>query len=109
MTCLLCAGAPLRESPAPDGSPLSCPAPRSKPGGSAAPLGTVGKSPQNVPLDGVAGASARREHQRRQAKRDAAVRTKHPRVGGLILALTDEPQSPKAWEHGAVGEERLAQ
>jgi hypothetical protein len=35
------------------------------------------------------------------------VRARHPRLGGLILAATDEPQSTRTWEHGAVGEERL--
>jgi hypothetical protein len=35
------------------------------------------------------------------------VRAAHPRVGGLILALTDEPQSTKAWAQGAEGERLL--
>jgi hypothetical protein len=57
---------------------------------------------------GTAGASARREHERRVAKRDARIRAAHPRLGGLILAISDEPQSTRAWECGAVGEEKLA-
>jgi hypothetical protein len=36
------------------------------------------------------------------------VRAAHPRVGGLLLALTDEPQSTSAWDRGARGEELLA-
>ena len=61
------------------------------------------------PVDGgKAGASARREHQRRVAKREERVRSAHPRLGGVILALTDEPQSTRAWQRGAVGEEKLA-
>lgn len=56
---------------------------------------------------GTAGASARREHQRRQAKREERIRTKHPKLGGLILALSDDPQSTTAWDTGALGEERL--
>ncbi|WP_345545773.1 nuclease-related domain-containing protein, partial [Microbacterium jejuense] len=32
----------------------------------------------------------------------------HPKLGGFILALTDDPQSTKAWERGAIGEEVLA-
>jgi hypothetical protein len=56
---------------------------------------------------GTAGASARREHQRRHAKREARVRAKHPKLGGLILALSDDPQSTTAWDTGALGEERL--
>lgn len=60
------------------------------------------------PVDaGVPGASARRESARRKTNRDERIRAKHPKLGGLILALSDEPQSTKAWDTGAVGEERL--
>lgn len=55
----------------------------------------------------VAGASARREHERRVAARQERVRQRHPRLGGLILALSDDPQTTRAWATGAVGEERL--
>ncbi|RYB95753.1 NERD domain-containing protein [Nocardioides oleivorans] len=54
-----------------------------------------------------AGSSARREFERRKAAREQRIRDKHPRLGGLILALSDEPQSTTAWNAGAVGEERL--
>jgi hypothetical protein len=60
------------------------------------------------PEAGTAGASARREHDRRAAKREAGIRAAHPRVGGFILALTDEPQHVQAWARGARGEELLA-
>ncbi len=56
---------------------------------------------------GAAGSSARREYERRSAKREARIRDAHPRLGGLILALTDEPQSTTAWASGARGEELL--
>jgi hypothetical protein len=56
---------------------------------------------------GNAGASARREFERRKARREERVRTKHPKLGGLILALSDDPQSTRAWDRGALGEERL--
>ena len=56
---------------------------------------------------GVAGGSARAEHERRVAKHEARVRERHPRLGGLILALADEPQHARAWKTGAVGEERV--
>jgi hypothetical protein len=56
---------------------------------------------------GTPGASARREFERRQGKREERIRTKHPKLGGLILALSDDPQSTKAWDVGAVGEERV--
>jgi Nuclease-related domain len=63
------------------------------------------------PIDvGVAGASARREYERRAAKRDAEVRSRWgDRVGGLVLKLTVEPQSTRAWAIGARGEEKLAE
>ena len=57
---------------------------------------------------GTAGASARREHQRRKDKREAGIRQAHPHLGGLILALSDDPQSTQAWAVGARGEELLA-
>lgn len=52
---------------------------------------------------GAAGSSARREYERRSAKREARIREAHPRLGGLILALTDEPHSTTAWARGARG------
>jgi len=59
--------------------------------------------------ENVAGTSARREYDRRKASRERRVRAKYPKLGGLILALTDEPQSTRAWHQGAIGEELLAQ
>lgn len=56
---------------------------------------------------GTAGASARREFERRKQQREQRVREKHPKIGGLLLALTADPQSTTAWDTGAVGEERL--
>lgn len=70
--------------------------------------------PENAEVDetglvdsGPAGASARREFERRKAKREDAIRTKHPKLCGLILALSDDPQSTKSWGVGAKGEERF--
>ena len=57
---------------------------------------------------GVAGASAQREFERRQARRQARVRGRLGNfVGGVVLAVTDEPQSTRAWERGAAGEREL--
>ena len=56
---------------------------------------------------GTAGASARREFERRKAKREQRIRTQHPRIGGFLLAISEERQSTTAWDTGAVGEERL--
>jgi hypothetical protein len=60
-----------------------------------------------VAESGTAGASARREFERRKAKREDRIRTKHPTLGGLILAVSNEQQSTTAWDIGALGEERL--
>jgi hypothetical protein len=60
-----------------------------------------------APAAGTPGGSARREFDRRRQARERRIRAKHPKLGGLILALGDEPQSTTAWDTGAVGEERL--
>jgi hypothetical protein len=61
-----------------------------------------------MPDPRTAGASARDEHARRKASRERRAREKHPRIGGLLLALQDEPQHQKAWGRGAAGEEQVA-
>lgn len=55
---------------------------------------------------GTPGASARREFERRGKRREERIRAAHPKLGGLIHALTDDPRSTTAWDVGAVGEER---
>lgn len=55
-----------------------------------------------------AGASAQRKGDRLSAKRQERIRAAHPRLGGLILALSDDPRSTKAWQRGAEGERRVA-
>ena len=50
---------------------------------------------------GNAGGSARAENERRIKRREERVTKRFPRAGKYILALTDEPQSTKAWEVGA--------
>ncbi len=57
---------------------------------------------------GTAGASARREHERRKANREQRTRDAHPHIGGLLLALNDAPTQEQAWARGARGEERVA-
>jgi hypothetical protein len=56
---------------------------------------------------GTAGASALREFERRKQKRETRIRTEHPRLGKLILAISDEPTSTRVWQTGAVGEQQL--
>jgi hypothetical protein len=42
---------------------------------------------------GIPAASARSEFERRRATREDRIRAPHPKLGGLILALSDDPQS----------------
>lgn len=56
---------------------------------------------------GTPGASARREFERRKAKREQQIRSQHPRLGDFLLAISEERQSTTAWDTGARGEERL--
>lgn len=51
--------------------------------------------------------SARREYERRKAKDEEKLREKWGRHGGLAVALSDERQSTKALDRGAIGEELL--
>lgn len=53
---------------------------------------------------GTAGGSALAEYERRAARREQRIRAKHPVLGGLILAVSDEPQDVRAWKTGAAGE-----
>lgn len=52
-----------------------------------------------------AGASARREYERRKAKDEARIRARWGRLGGVAVALSDERPSTTAWRAGAAGEE----
>lgn len=62
----------------------------------------------NVDL-GVPGRSAEREFERRHSGRAERVKKRFgPRLGGVILALSSDPQSTEAWERGAEGERALA-
>jgi hypothetical protein len=58
---------------------------------------------------GEAGASAAREWTRRHERREAAVRGRHKRLGGLLLALSSDPQSTTAWVVGARGEQLIGE
>ncbi|WP_235522257.1 nuclease-related domain-containing protein [Cellulomonas sp. Root137] len=67
-------------------------------------------TPSGPPVieSGVAGASAQREHARRAAKREDRIRAAHPKLGGLMLALSGDPQTTRVWSTGAVGEQIVA-
>lgn len=62
------------------------------------------------PIDvGVAGASARAEHERRRANRQQRSQAKYGKFVAAALELREPPQHEQAWARGAAGEERLAQ
>ena len=59
--------------------------------------------------EGVAGRSAATRHDRLVARREERVTGRWGRnLGRVVLALTEEPASTKAWASGAAGEESLA-
>jgi Nuclease-related domain len=65
--------------------------------------------PEEPAIDpGVAGGSARREYERRKTNREVRIKGRFGRLGSLVLAVTDEPQSTRAWAAGSRGEEKLA-
>lgn len=60
------------------------------------------------PLDrGTPGASARRQYERRHERREQNVRDRFGRLSKVVLAVTAEPQSTRAWGVGSTGERRL--
>jgi hypothetical protein len=116
VTCLGCAGAtplaaPAAIAPPPLPAHVTPPAPPtglSLPSPAPTPPPTEPMPPPKPevppPIDtGEAGASARKEHQRRQAKREARIEEKWGtgRLGRIAKALSDDPQSTKA--PGGVG------
>jgi Nuclease-related domain len=61
------------------------------------------------PIDrGQPGASAAREHRRRESNREARTRSRHPLIGALLLALRRAPQHELAFQQGAEGEQAVA-
>jgi hypothetical protein len=63
---------------------------------------------QPRPLErGEAGASAGRRHERLHEKRETQARDKFGRLAGIYLAITNEPESTRAWATGSSGERVL--
>lgn len=104
VVCLACA-----DDPAEPSRPVAnAPAPTaSEPDATPEVIPEAEETALDAVQSGTAGASARREFERRVAKREQRIRERHPRLGGLILALSDDPQSTTAWQRGAKGEELL--
>ncbi len=68
-------------------------------------------APADDPIEtGLAGGSAREKHDRLAARRQAEVKGRWGnRLGGIVLALNEEPQHIRAWGTGSVGEVKLAE
>lgn len=98
LTCLVCEPDPGVADPRPDPPQAVAQVP---PPDEAAPVALTDAE------RGVAGASARAEGARRSRKREERIRAKHPKAGGVILALSDDPTSTQVWAQGAAGEERI--
>jgi Nuclease-related domain len=59
---------------------------------------------------GIAGRSAHEAYQRRHLARQGRVKSSLGDIlGGVVLAITDDPQSTRAWERGSIGEQKLAE
>lgn len=95
VTCLACHG------PSDDGA--SAQGPSIEPAGSSLPP----PPPPPLASRGIPGASARKEGDRRSTKREQAILARHPRMGRLLAAVTDDPVHTQVWFRGAVGEERV--
>lgn len=66
------------------------------------------ESNDNLDL-GTPAASARRQHERRRAAREAKTRGRHPHIGALLLRLGEPPAHERSWRTGAIGEEAVAE
>ncbi|MCW2544308.1 MAG: hypothetical protein JWM40_1860 [Frankiales bacterium] len=73
----------------------------------AAPADGYYAAPVERVESGTAGGSARAEYERRAKRREEKVRNAFPRLGGLLLALNDAPQTTRAWASGATGEQKV--
>lgn len=70
---------------------------------------SVAAAGPGAPIDpGQPGASALREHRRRQDAREQRARDKLGGLGVLLAKVIDEPPSTRAWQQGGTGEVRVA-
>jgi hypothetical protein len=78
--------------------------------------GAYGSTPKQAPAGdefardrGVPGASARRRYERLHARREQQARERFGKLGGVYLALRNDPQSTIAWAQGSRGERLLGE
>jgi nuclease-like protein len=68
----------------------------------------AGVKTSEIAIDrGIAGASSRREFERRHERREAKIREQHKHLVGVLAAFSRDPQSTDAWLTGARGEETI--
>ena len=48
------------------------------------------------------------EYERRHGNREERIRGRWGRLAGIVLALSEDPQSTQAWQRGSIGETKLA-
>lgn len=101
------AGEPVL-SPSSQPTPVRHPQPEAPPEPSPEPSSPATPVMPPVVEIGIAGASARREWERRHAAREERVRARAPRIGGLLLKIFDDPSHTTVWATGAKGEEAVA-
>jgi hypothetical protein len=104
LECLSCSEVEAADASVVAAGELSAPTAPQSPPDHIAPEQAAGDAESAKVESGSAGASARREHQRRVAKREKFIREAHPLISGFLLAITDDPQSTQAWQCGALGE-----
>lgn len=61
-----------------------------------------------VVVESLPGASLDREYERRRQGREDRMRSRFPRIGGALLAMSSEPASTRAFKIGAEGERTAA-
>ena len=101
--------APPMPPSAPDPAEAPASEPPTSPTSPDLPSEPAGELPALAWVDGVAGGSAAHEFQRRHDARRERVQTAHPKIGKLLLAVFDDPQSTRAWSVGADGENVLGE
>ena len=79
-----------------------------KPGRVVLCIGCASSPAPATPPASAAGASARREHERRRQGREDRQRARYGQVGGWAAQLSNGPQHERAWGVGAKGEEENA-
>ncbi len=81
---------------------------RDEPDGGRPGVGGAGGQEREIDR-GVAGRSSLGVYERRHAKREQQIHQDYGRFSGLVLALSKDPQSTRAWQRGSMGETKLAQ